>query len=112
AGTTAGEQVARTQFARATQNELNALTRQRGLIMAFASTADQNLDRALELSQKVDRSGVPVVNRWILAGRRTVAGDPEVTNFHIFNDRAVTEIARLTSSATGGGVSTDSARRE
>lgn len=112
AGTTGADFVARTQFAKASQNELSALLRQRGLIMAFASTADQNLDAALELSKKVDRQGVPVINRWILAGRQSIQGDKDVTDFNIFNNRAVTEIARLTSSATGGGVSTDSARRE
>jgi hypothetical protein len=112
AGTSAADQVARSQFSRASQNELSQLMSQRGKVMAFASTADQNLDRAVELSAKVDRTGVPVFNRWLLAGRQQIAGDPDVTNFHIFNDRAVTEIARLTSSATGGGTSTDSARRE
>jgi hypothetical protein len=112
AGTTGADFVARQQFAKGSQNELNTLMRQRGQIMAFAKTADQNLDAANELAGRAAEGGAPVLNRWIQAGRRKVEGDPDVTQFNIYTDRAVAEIARLTSSATGGGVSTDSARRE
>src|SRR5262245_9888856 len=66
AGTTGTDFVARTQFAKASQTELSTLLRQRGQLMAFAQTADQNLDAALDLSKKMDAKGVPVINRWIL----------------------------------------------
>jgi hypothetical protein len=112
AGTTGADFVARTQFAKGSQAELSKLQVQRGQIMAFAHTADQNLNAANALAKKVDAQGVPVINRWILAGRKRIEGDPDVTQFHIYTDRAVAEIARITSSATGGGVSSDSARRE
>jgi hypothetical protein len=112
AGAKPGDLIARQQFVRASQSELSQLMAQRGKLTAFASTARENLKAAIELSKKVDAQGIPVINRWILAGRKKIEGDPDVTQFDIFTNRAVAEIARLTSSATGGGVSTDSARRE
>ena len=92
--------------------EANRLLGQRGPMLAFAQTADKNLDIALELSQKADRTGVPVLNRWLLAGKKQIAGDPDVSAFHAATQVAVNEFAKVTSSATGGGVTSDTARKE
>lgn len=94
------------------KSELSRTMGQRGPMLAFAKTADENLKIALNLSNKVDRSGVPVLNRWINAGRRSVAGDPQIAAFDAATRVAINEFAKVTSSATGGGVTSDAARKE
>lgn len=91
--------------------ELTKLLSQRGPLMAFAATADKNLKVAESLSERVDRSGSPVLNRWFLAGRRAT-GDPDVAAFDTAVRVAINEFAKVTSSATGGGVTSDTARKE
>lgn len=103
------EQGSRAALFRAGQSELTQLQAQRGKVMAFARTAEHNMDVAGEFSRKVDRSGMPVVNRWLLAGRNAVAGDPDVAAFHAAVLTAATEYARVMG---GGTVTTDTARKE
>jgi hypothetical protein len=91
---------------------LNQITKQKDMILAFESTADKNLDIAQKLSDKVDRTGIPVVNRYLLAGKKSLTGDVDVAKFDAAIRTAINEYARVTSSVTGGGVTSDSARRE
>jgi hypothetical protein len=112
AGTEPGDLAGKMAFYKATQAELTRLQGQRGVVMAFAGTADRNLELALELSKKVDRTGTPVYNRWLLAGRRAVAGDVDVVKFDAAVRVAINEFAKVTSSATGGGVTSDQSRQE
>jgi hypothetical protein len=111
-GTSVGDQAAKQAAYKASKNELSKLQSQRGTVMAFARTAEKNLDLALKLSEKVDRTGSPVINRWLLAGKRSVAGDPDVSAFDAALRTGINEYAKVTSSATGGGVTSDSARKE
>jgi hypothetical protein len=57
----------------------------------------------LELADKKNETGSPVIDRWIRAGKKTIAGDADVSNldiaFHMFS----TETARYLSSMTAGG---------
>ena len=94
------------------QSEAKRLLGQRGPMLAFAQTADKNLSIAEGLSGKVGRTGAPVINRWLLAGKREVAGDPDVSAFNAAVQVAVNEFAKVTSSATGGGVTSDQARKD
>lgn len=94
------------------RSEANRLLGQRGPMLAFAKTADKNLDIALDLSEKTTRTGVPVFNSWLLAGRKAIAGEPAVAAFHAATQVAINEFAKVTSSATGGGVTSDTARKE
>jgi hypothetical protein len=80
--------------------------------MAFASNAEKNLKLAGQLSEKVGRSGNPALNRWILAGKRSIAGDVDVVRFDAALRTGINEFAKVTSSATGGSVTSDSARKE
>jgi|SRR5579863_56490 len=59
------------------------------------------------------QSGIPVLNRWIQAGRTNVTGDPDVVAFNAAITSLKNEYARIMSSpgATGGQTS-DTARRE
>jgi hypothetical protein len=80
--------------------------------MAFAETADKNLGLVEKLSDTVGRTGVPILNKWVLAGKRSVAGDPETAKFDAAVRTAINEYSKVTSSATGGQVTSDSARKE
>jgi hypothetical protein len=111
-GESAQDQITRQASYRAAKQELSALQSQRGKVMAFATTAEKNLNLAVSLSEKVDRTGSPVVNRWLLAGKRSLAGDPDVAAFDAALRTGINEYAKVTSSATGGGVTSDQARKE
>lgn len=96
----------------ASMSELNNVQKNRGMIEAFANTALKNLDLAEGLSDVVGRTGVPVLNRWIVAGKKAVLGDPETAKFDAAMRTAINEYARVVTTVTGGGVTSDSARKE
>lgn len=100
------------QARQAGQVAYSALLKQRTLVGAFERTALANLELAADLSEGVDRTGVPVVNRWVLAGKRSIGGDPEVAAFHTALTSALNEYAKVLSGATGAAGITDSAREE
>ena len=91
---------------------LSGVEKNRGMILTFEETARKNADIVTELSSKVDRTGVPVINRWLLAGREKIAGDTDVSNFNLAVQTFINEYARVTNSSTGGGITTDTARKE
>jgi hypothetical protein len=111
-GSTVEEQVAKQNALKASSAELKKLQGQRGVVLAFAKTADKNLDIVEKLSGKVNRTGIPVINRWLNAGKRSVTGDKDLAAFDAALRTAINEFAKVTSSATGGGVTSDAARRE
>lgn len=97
----------------ANRGALAKITTQEAQIAPFSKTANDSLQRAAELSAKIDRSGTPVLNRWLLAGRKSVQGDADVAAFDYHLRLGINEVAKITSSATGGGgVVSDTARRE
>lgn len=110
--TTPEEQLAKQATYKASVQELKRLQGQRGVVMSFANTAEKNLGLVSDLSEKVDRTGIPVINRWLLAGKKSLAGDPDVAKLDAAVRTAINEYARVTSSATGGGVTSDQARKE
>lgn len=91
---------------------LGQLVKQKNLILAFENTAMKNADLVLSESEKVDRLGSPVIDRWILAGKKSVAGDPSVARLDLAVRTFVNEYARVTTSVTGGGITSDTARKE
>jgi hypothetical protein len=111
-GTTPEDNAIRQAAFKASKQELVKLQSQRGPVMSFARTAELNLQNALRLSDKVDRTGSPVVNRWLLAGRKSILGDKDVSNFDAAVRTGINEYAKVVSSATGGGVTSDTARKE
>lgn len=80
----------------------------------FEATATKEADLAMNLAPKgAAGSGVPVVNRWIQAGRRDVAGDPDVVAFNAAITSFKNEYARIMSApGATGGVTSDAARDE
>lgn len=84
-------------------------------LQANESTLTKNIDLMLSLAKKGGGpTGVPVLNRWIQAGRKSLAGDPDVTAFNVAVDSVSAESAALLTRATGSGgaATTDAAMRE
>lgn len=96
------------------QLELNRLQTIRGPVSAYADRLNKSLDLVESLSNQVDRTGVPIINGWINAGRRSVANDPNISAFDVALRTAANEFGRITSAIGGssGGQLSDSARHE
>jgi len=96
----------------ADKQALTQAIKQRTAIASFADTALANGDVLLDLAKAVDTTGVPVVERWIRAGRRAVDGDPDVTAFNAQLHLWSNEMARIIANPNLAGVLTDAARQE
>jgi hypothetical protein len=94
------------------KSELNKLKTNRGMIMAFETTANKNADLVDQFSSKVDRLGVPALDRWFLAGKKQIAGDTNVAQLDLAVRTFINEYARVTTTVTGGGVTSDQARKD
>lgn len=68
---------------------------------AALNTFDKQMNLAESLSQKVDRTGVPVFNRWLNNGRMALAGDTDVTNFHNAVNGGANEYAKIIEGSAG-----------
>lgn len=91
---------------------LTQLSKQEAMTAAFEKNAVSNAKIALDMSAKVGRTGVPVLNRWIVAGMKDVAGDPDVAKFHAANETFVNEYSKIMSGSMGNTAVSDSLRRE
>jgi len=94
---------------RAIAGAVTDLEKQQGRVLSFETTASKNLDLADSISRKVDRTGVPVVNRFLLYIKGEYGGD---TNTQLLNnavETAASEYAKVVSGGMNGPVS-DSAR--
>lgn len=112
-GVTGQEAAARWVEMKANSHELQDATQQRGRMQVAEGTASRNADLMLSLAPKGGGpSGIPVVNRWLQAGRKQIAGDPDVTGFDISIGTFADEYAKVVTGATGNQGSTDSARKE
>src|SRR6516164_4329953 len=81
-------------------------------LVAFENTANRNGERLAQLAEKVDYTGVPAINRWIKAGRQSLAGDPGVTDFNIQYQAYLGEVSRAISNPNLSGVLPVTVRRE
>lgn len=97
---------------KANAQALGQLEKQRNLVLAFEKNALANADIALKESEKVDRVGSPAIDRWLQAGKKNVMGDVDVARLDTAIRTFVNEYAKVTTSVTGGGVTSDHARKE
>lgn len=109
---TAEQKIVVAADARALSNSLSKLEQSKNALEAFEKTAIKNGEVLVQLAEKVDKTGVPALERWIRAGRRSIAGDTDVSNFNaqwlLFN----TEAAKILTNPNMSGQLTDSARHE
>lgn len=90
---------------------LSKLTQSYDAVTAFEKTAIRNGERLLQLADKVDTTGVPVLEKWIRAGRQAT-GDPDVAMLNAQMQVYRTEAARILTNPNLTGQLTDSARHE
>lgn len=81
---------------------LTQLMRREAQIGANVRNFDFNADQVLQLSDKVDRTGTPVVNAWMNAGRRSVSGNPQLSAFDTAVKSTVNEFAQIVGGTTAG----------
>lgn len=99
------------QLVRKTQGQaLGQLQKQYTMVSAFEKNAQKNGDLALSLADKTDRTGSPIVNKWIQAGQKSVTGDPDIKAFNAANETFVNEYAKIMSGSMGNTPVSDSAR--
>ncbi len=110
-GDAAGDIVNQTGI-KADARSLGLLTAQKNAVEAFEKTAVKNGDVLADLADKVDTTGSPVIERWIRAGRREIAGDPDVTNFNAQLYLYRNEVAKILTNPNLTGVLSDNARHE
>lgn len=80
---------------------LSKLQQQQTMVGAFEKNFNANADIALELSQGVDRTGVPLANKWINAGKRNIGGDPKLAAFDQAIKSVSNEYAKIISGSMG-----------
>ncbi len=68
--------------------------------------------RLVDLAKEVDTTGIPVIERWIRAGRKNVAGDPAVSAFNAQLTVFGNEAAKILTNPNLVGVLTVEAQRE
>jgi hypothetical protein len=90
---------------------LTTLTKQSDAINAFEKTAIRNGDRLMTLADKVDKTGVPMLERWIRGGRKAT-GDADVAAFNAQMQVYRTEAAKILTNPNLSGQLTDAARKE
>lgn len=87
---------------KANATALNKLETQQTMVGAFEKNFTKNAAIAEELSNKVDRTGVPIVNKWVNVGKRAVTGDPDLAAFDASVKATVNEYAKIVGGGTGG----------
>jgi hypothetical protein len=80
---------------------LSKIQQQQTMIGAFEKNFNANADIALEYSAKVDRTGVPLANKWINAGKRSIAGDPDLAAYDQAIKSTANEYAKIVSGSMG-----------
>lgn len=103
--------VAQSAF-RGNQHALQTLSDQRARIGVAEDTALRNLQLARQLSGRVPRTSIPLINQALLANRANIEGDPATVQFYNAIITARAEYAKVLSGNTSAAGITDSARRE
>lgn len=101
---------ARETFA-ADKASLTKMQSQYDAVTAFEKTAIRNGDRLLDLADKVDKTGMPAIERWIRSGRQAT-GDVDVAQFNAQMLVYRNEAAKILTNPNLSGQLTDSARHE
>jgi hypothetical protein len=87
---------------RALQSSLTNLQKTSDVMEKSEQAFINNTNTALNISSKVDRTGSPVINKWLLGGRDAL-GDPDVRALDAAITTMSVDYARIMSGATGAG---------
>lgn len=110
-GNDPGAAYAQAQANKALVPALGQLSKQQAMLGSFEANAEKNADMALGFSNQVDRTGVPVFNRWLQAGRTAVAGDTTAAQFQAAHNTFISEYAKIMSGSMGNVATTDAASK-
>jgi hypothetical protein len=86
------------------------LGRARAQIMQAEKLANYNADLALEASEQLTRTGVPLLNRGIQWAQENLKGDPLLRNFTIANETFISEYAKVMGGGYGAAAPTEGAQ--
>lgn len=112
-GLTADDLVAGTASVHAAGKALDRTSQTIAANTGFEQTAIKNADLMLQLAPKGGgQSNIPVVNRWLQAGRKQVLGDPDVTGFDAALGAFSEEYAKVMTGSLGGTAATEGARHD
>ena len=106
-----GELNAATAATHAAGQALTQLTKTKNSIEQFENTAIKNGDALVQLAQKVDQTGIPVVERWLRAGKQAT-GNPDVAAFNAQMQLYKAEVAKILTNPNLTGVLTDYSQQE
>jgi hypothetical protein len=92
---------------------LGQVSKMRNQVQSYEQTVQKNMDLLEGLVAKGAKTGAPIINRWIQAGRAAINGDPDVTAYNTAIQTVVNEYAKVMAGGTGSSAaSSDSARAE
>ena len=83
------------------KSSLAQLGKSEAMVGAFEKNFNRNADLALKQSTVVDSTGIPIVNSWINAGKRSVTGDPKLSAYDTAIKATVNEYAKIISGSMG-----------
>jgi len=96
----------------ADKKSLDKMIPQYDAVTSFENNTLQQGKVLVGLAKKVDATGVPVIERWIRAGRQSIAGDADVAEFNAQLQLFSNEAAKILTNPNLTGVLSDSARHE
>lgn len=111
-GVTGGDSNLAQADVKANRSALLQAQKQYTSTVGFEDTFQRNVKEVLRLAPQGVGGSAPIFNRWIQAGRKNIKGDPAVSAFNVAVNTAANEYAKLASGASGGAVTSDSARHE
>lgn len=100
-GDSAEEQRIRQISNKASTAALGQLSKQEAMVGAFERNFNKNADLAIAQSDKVDRTGIPALNRWVLAGKKNIAGDADVAVLDVSMKAVINEYTKIISGSMG-----------
>lgn len=94
---------------RSLEMALNQTQKNGALVRVASGKAQKQIEIVRDLIDQVDNTGIPAFNRWLNAGRKSIAGDPTVAKFNQAIQTLQFEYGKVASGAVGiGGVTVSS----
>lgn len=86
---------------KANASALSDITKREAQVSSFERTFTKNADIVENLATKLDQSGSPIIQKWINAGKKRIAGDPDIAAFDIAIKSAQNEYTKIVSGSMG-----------
>lgn len=86
---------------KATIQALSPMFRQAGFIEQYERQFQDNVKLLQQQIPALNNGTIPIINKWVNAGKSNIAGDPAVTNFNAAVKAVQNEFAKIVSGSTG-----------